>query len=111
MEEVQEVGLCRKNAPTTSNFDDSLARHLGCEWPETIEDDWCGEFKAGSPLFLLEDLCFSVRTRNGLRKMEIKTEKEFLNLTRKDILRRKNLGMTSLREIQRKQMELKAEYA
>ncbi len=100
------LGHCRRYPPQILRTRDESAidLELYIEWPTPDENEWCGEFAdAKSSLFILEDLCFSVRTRNALRKMEIKTKGEFLNLTAKDILSRRNLGEISLREIQRKQ--------
>lgn len=45
-EEAPSLGKCHKYAPKSTNYDDGLARHVYCEWPDVVEDDWCGEFEA-----------------------------------------------------------------
>lgn len=35
---VDKVGQCRRRAP--------FAEHGHAEWPEVVDDDWCGEWQA-----------------------------------------------------------------
>jgi hypothetical protein len=47
-------GLCRVNAPRVGEF----------PWPQTSEDDWCGEFSDGRIRRITNE---SRRRRNGLQ--------------------------------------------
>lgn len=97
-----ESEVCQEETQRYANMlvNDWVANAI---WPITFAGDWCGEFKPKSPPFSIEDLCFSVRTRGVLKKMNIQTEADFLGLSALDISRQKYAGKATLREIQRKQ--------
>jgi len=117
--ETPDLGICRKNAPRTSNvFDDEKNHFVYSLWPETIEDDWCGAFQSKSvkvseilkkPIEYLE---LSPRAENALvidfgsRRPAIRTIGELVAFDEKQLLIRKNFGKASIREVKRKLFDL-----
>lgn len=102
-----EFGYCHRLPPTIK--DTNVEGGQIFTYKPVYSDGWCGEFEQKDPPFSIEDLGCSVRTRKVLKKMEIRTKAEFLKLTALDVLRQKNAGESTLREIERKQENIHIE--
>jgi len=114
---VYDSGWCRRNAPLASNVKGEphhADNAVNAIWPWTDSVDWCGEFREKSikeheeltkkPIEYLE---FSARTENALyhsgkQHPTIRTIGELLICSKRDLLSRRNFGLTSLREVKRK---------
>ena len=93
-----ESGNCRRYPPSWSMLS-------GQEWSQVLPTEWCGEFEAkGIPAELptWTDMCWGVRCRNALGKAGISSVAELLTKKTSDLLKLRNFGRTSLRQVQRK---------
>lgn len=103
----EQAGKCRRRAPQPGliDLDNGLPGLLRADWPKTVNDDWCGEWRAKlDPPREVEpitwDSDFSVRVLNIFDRVGIRTFNDLAdNWTAKDLLLLHNFGETSLAEV------------
>lgn len=105
-------GDCCKKSPVViiDGYEVGSSAHTTV-WPETGENDGCGEFQkrgegTGDSILLLQ---FSIRTQNCLDSKGIKTIGQLKNTTNIELLRIRSFGEFSLREVRRKIYEYEQE--
>jgi DNA-directed RNA polymerase alpha subunit len=104
-------GQCRRFPPQLPQIEKQLeameatgASPFVGVWPDTLGLDWCGEFQAretppleASPLAALG---LSTRTVNSLEKGNVRTIRDLLGRTARDLKAIRNFGDAGLKEVQ-----------
>jgi DNA-directed RNA polymerase alpha subunit len=104
-------GQCRRYPPDLPQIEAQLeamqatgASPFVGVWPDTLGLDWCGEFQAkeSDPAETRElaTLGLSTRTVNSLEKGNVRTVRDLLARTAKDLKAIRNFGDAALKEVQ-----------
>jgi DNA-directed RNA polymerase alpha subunit len=109
--EEDTSGQCRRFPPELPQLEAQLeamqatgASPFVGVWPDTLGLDWCGEFQAREtpPLDArpLDALGLSTRTINSLERGNVRTVRDLLARSAKDLKAIRNFGDAALKEVQ-----------
>ena len=104
-------GQCRRHAPRPSMYSDSW------DWPTTDGEHWCGEHLPRIPLpmapplfdpvldkeiwYVSDKVHVSLRLSNALEAVGIRTIRQVISKSHREIESVRNLGKTSMAELQK----------
>lgn len=92
------TGQCRYKPPI---FDTKYSGVQGL-WPQVSVNDWCGKYEKSIGTIKIGELRLSYRAKKVLLHHKITTLAQLVEKTSEDLLRLRNFGLISLREVRRK---------